>query len=440
MKPNTINKTAVEQQQATNNPSVNGPARLDLSSLCLYKRTPSRDETVKGYLEYVKTIYPNKSNNLGVLMHGQIDQTKALHILKTSGYDVNQAKLRITFPALVRMLESKGRAITHCEKGWSGLFEKYVGQNSMLHTKNEATHFVKVLDGISKGHVQMDFEELSELMMEARSNKFKIPGKVKRLFEESFNGSREIEKMLEGSKKIDDLEILMNKVGVLMVKPRNLDRLREFLHTAKLFEGEIKTMLVSSHKTLKDMQSKFNTLKILNLKSSNAEPIQKFKKLWEKTYGYIEEIQQIVNPYNTKSNQRKSNFNKSKEMLEFFLEEGVQDQKIESLLTLVFDTERLINVAMMYLEDDQMRSESFLNGILDSLKNGKFELKVLVKQVSKKKQYIDLLCELETDWRNEDKIEDNQEALKKLKEMPVKVDCSRINLLEERVRLIARIK
>ena len=50
-----------------------GSQRLDLEKLCKFRG--SETEETKEYLEYVKCIYPNESNNLGVLMHSKVDET-----------------------------------------------------------------------------------------------------------------------------------------------------------------------------------------------------------------------------------------------------------------------------------------------------------------------------------------------------------------------------
>lgn len=413
---------------------------LDLDKFCIFRKKEGQDEEIREYLEYIKKVFPNKSSNLGVLMQGEIDESKALGVLHKTGNDSTKAKFLITFPALTRYMRKEGLGVDFRQTDWPKMFDKYVQLNTMMHFKQESTHFEKVLKGLDAGELQMNFQDLSELIMDARSNKFKVPSKVRKLFEESFNGSREIEKILEGNKKIEDLEILTTKVNKFLVKPQNYSRLQEFLEKAKNFEAEVMEILMSTEKNLKIMQIKMNCLKVLNLKSSSGETIYTFKKLWEKTYSYIENVQQIINPYNTKSNQRKSDFGKAKKILEFFVNNGIQDQKISNLSSLIHDTNRLLSVCTLFLEDEEPGNAHFLLETISKLENGKFDMRNLIGRVRVKEEYYRLYNQLEDQWRNENYTRENQSIIAKLLVMKIQFKRGRILQLQVKVQTVERIQ
>ena len=400
--------------------------RLDLDKLCKFRGSEAED--IKEYLKYVKCIYPNDSNNLGVLMHSKIDETSALRVLHSCGYNVQKAKFLLTFPSLCRQMRNKRWGANLESRKLDSIFQRYVFMNSQLHSKKEATHFTKILEGIDKGKLEMSFEELSEIITEARSNKYKLPSSVRKLFEDAFNGSREIEKVLEGSKKMEDLQLLFDRIKGLLVLPQNFHRLKDFLTKARQFEKEILQIMTATCKNVKDMQSKMNSLKVLCLKSSVGDPIHEFRELWEKTHKYLEDIQHIVNPYNTKSNQRKSDFSKANKMLQFFLKHKIQDQKIDALYELVADTTRVLNVASLFLEDSDPVEDSFLEGTLDFLQKSRFDMKSIIFKVKQRSEFLKELSHLQHNWQDEDKINQNLKRIQKLKKMK---DSDKLGKLEE---------
>ena len=405
-----------------------GSQRLDLEKLCKFRG--SETEETKEYLEYVKCIYPNESNNLGVLMHSKVDETSALRVLHSCGYNVQRAKFLLTFPSLSRQMRRK-RWGANLEGGkLRPIFERYVFMNSQLHSRKEATHFTKILEGVEKGKLDMSFEELSEIITEARSNKYKLPSSVRKLFEDAFNGSREIEKVLEGSKKMEDLQMLFDRVKGFLVLPQNFHRLEDFLSKAKEFEKEVLALMTAPCKNVKDMQSKVNSLKVLCLKSSVGDPIHEFRELWEKTHKYLEDIQQIVNPYNTKSNQRKSDFSKANKMLQFFLKHKIEDQKIDALYGLVADTTRVLNVASLFLEDSKSAEEGFLSETLDFLQKSRFDMKVIVLRVKQRSEFLREVAHLQRNWKEESKIAENLKRVYKLKKMKDSENLSKLKEFE----------
>ena len=395
--------------------STNERGRLDLDKLCKFRG--SKSKKIEEYLNYCRSIYPNESNNLGVLMHSKVDETSALKLLNSSNYDMQKAKFLVTFPTLCRQMRQRNCGADLSAKKLDPIFNRYVFMNSQLHSKKEATHFTKVLQGIETKKLEMTFEELSEIITEARSNKYKLPSSVRKLFEDSFNGSREIEKVLEGSKKMEDIQLLFDRLKGLLVLPQNFYRLKDFLDKARLFEKEVLTLMTSSCKNVKDMHSKINSLKVLSLKSSVGDPIHEFRELWEKTHRYLEDIQQIVNPYNTKSNQRKTDFSKANKMLQFFIKNKIQDPKIDALCCLVGDTSRVLNVVSLFLEDTQPPQSNFLEKTISFLEKSRFDMKGTILKVKQKAEFLKELNYLKENWRNELKISENLKRINKLKKI-----------------------
>lgn len=390
---------------------------MDLDRLCRFRRPPSESRRINEYLEYIRQIHPNRSSNLGVLFHSNVDETAALDLLRRCDFDVNKAKFLVTFPTISRELRMRGYGTDLSDKKLRPIFEKYVVMNSRLHSKNEVTHFEKVVEGIKTGSLDMTFDELSEVMMEARSNKYKVPLNVRKLFEDSYNGSREIEKMLEGSKKMEDLRILHDRLRGLSVRPGNFGLLRDFLERGQRFRQDVVRLMTAEFKSVKEMQSKINSLKVLCLKTSMGDGIHEFKELWDKTRRLLEDIQQIVNPYNTKSNQRKSDFAKTRKTLHFFLSNKIQDPKIDSLCSLVEETSRQINVARLFLEDDRPASASFTSQLVSSLQESKFDMRSYIQRVKQKAEFLDQLHHLRQSWADERGIVDNLKRIQKLKKL-----------------------
>jgi hypothetical protein len=417
-----------------------GAPKIDLDRLCQFQGSKTNSKKVQEYLEYIRTIYPNDSSNLGVLMHSRVDETAALELLQETGYDIPKAKFLVTFPTVCRQMRRQNCGTDLKQENLNPIFEKYVSMNTQLHSKNEATHFTKVLHGIQEGQLKMTFEELSEIIMEARSNKYKVPPAVRKLFEDCFNGSREIEKILEGSKKMEDLQLLFDRLHQLLIPPQNFYRLQEFLEKAKKFEQEVLDLMTGKDKYVKDMQSKVNSLKVLCLKSTVGDPIHEFKELWEKTHRYLEDIQQIVNPYNTKSNQRKSDFNKTKKILKFFLDNKIQDPKIDALSTLVMDTSRNVNVAAMFLEDNRPASQEFLEKMENFFDKSKFDMKIFVQKVKQRAEYLDEIHHIKNNWADEDNIEDNLRRIEKLKQLQDTDHHSQIEQYEKCLLKLQKIK
>jgi hypothetical protein len=405
--------------------------KISLDYLCQFQGACISSKKMNEYLEYIRTIYPNNSSNLGVLMHSKVDETAALELLRKTGYDVDKAKFLITFPTISRQLRIHKCGTNLKHEKLDRVFQRYVQMNTLLHSENEATHFTKILEGIDSGQLKMTFEELSEIITEARSNKYKVPSAVKRLFEDCFHGSRDIEKMLEGSKKMEDLQMLFERLSKLLIPPQNFYRLKEFLEKAKKFEQEILELMTSDSKNVKDMQSKVNSLKVLSLKSTVGDPIHGFKELWEKTHRYLEDIQQIVNPYNTKSNQRKSDFNKTKKILNFFLDNKIQDPKIDALFSLVFDTSRNVNVASLFLNDNRPASAELLNQMITYFEKSKFDMKIMIQKVKQRAEYLDEICHIKSNWKEEDKIAENLSRIEKLKKLPEKDHQNEIDQYEK---------
>ena len=417
-----------------------GAPQIDLDQLCKFQGTRVNSKKVQEYLEYIRSIYPNDSSNLGVLMHSRVDETAALEILKETGYDVAKAKFVITFPTVCRQMR-RGNCGTRLKfENLNPIFEKYVLMNTQLHSKNEATHFTKVLEGIETGKLEMSFDELSEIMMEARSNKYKVPSRVRKLFEDCFNGSREIEKILEGSKKMEDLQLLYDRLRKVLIPPQNFFRLQEFLERARKFEQEVYNLMTGSHKNVKDMQSKINSLKVLCLKTSVGDLIHEFKNLWEKTHRYLEDIQQIVNPYNTKSNQRKSDFNKTKKILKFFLDHKIQDPKIDALSTLVMDTSRNVNVALLFLEDNKPASTAFLEKLEMFFNKSKFDMNQYVEKVKDRAEYLNGIQHIKNNWTDENNIHDNLQRIENLKKLKDKDHQSQIDQYEKCLLKLLKIR
>lgn len=410
-----------------------GVGRLNLNRVCRFQSGRMRDGEVREYLEYVRKIYPNESNNLGVLMHSKVDEGRALEVLHETNYELSKAKFMVTFPSLSRRMRVEKCGAELSNETLDPIFEKYVTLNSQLHSKNEATHFSKVLEGIESGRLDMTFDQLSEVIMEARSNKFKLPGVVRKLFEDSFNGSRDIEKMLEGSKKMDDLQLLFKRLKDLLVPPQNFYRLKEFLEKARGFREEILNLMTGPHRNYKDMQGKINALKMLSLKTTVGDPLHEFKELWEKTHRYLEDIQYIVNPYNTKSNQRKSDFNKASKILSFFIENKIQDPKIEALCTLVTDTQRVLNVATLFLEDCRPADPQFLEDTLGFLNKSKFDMKGIIEKIREKAEYLNELEELKNSWTQHKKISQNLKRIQKLKKFNKTENLNKVYEYESQV-------
>ena len=159
------------------------PSRLNLDKLCQFESSRARSREVEEYLSYVRTIFPNESNNLGVLMHAKIDETAALEVLHQSAYETDTAKFLATFPALARQMRVRKWGADLSSERLAPVFEKYVSMNSRLHLKNEATHFTRVLRGIEAGRLDMSFDQLSEVIMDARSNKYKLPASVRQCWQ-----------------------------------------------------------------------------------------------------------------------------------------------------------------------------------------------------------------------------------------------------------------
>ena len=415
-------------------------SRLALDELCQFRRSEVSRKQIEEYLKYIKTTFPNESNNLGVLMHSRINETAALKLLQQTQYDVSKAKFMATFPTICRQLRIQKHGTDLRKEKLDPIFEKYIVMNTQLHSKNEATHFTKVLTGIESGDLNMSFEELSEIIMEARSNKYKLPSSVRKLFEDSFNGSREIEKMLEGSKKMEDLQLLFDRLKSLLVPPQNFYRLQEFLEKAKKFEQDILNLMTGPSKNVKDMQSKINSLKVLCLKSSVGDPIHEFKELWEKTHRYLEDIQQIVNPYNTKSNQRKSDFSKASKILNFFIDNKIRDSKIEALCVLVTETSRVLNVASLFLEDTQPASEDFLSTTVGFLEKSKFDMKVIIQKVKEKAEFLGELDHLRKNWMDEQLLTENLRRVDRLKEFEGTENLSKIEEFEKCLLNLQKIR
>jgi hypothetical protein len=407
--------------------------RLDVGGLCKFQSKRSGGREVEEYLEYIRKIYPNESNNLGVLMHSKIDETRALEVLHETQYQTSSAQFLVTFPTLCRQMRVRTCGADLGNERLKPIFEKYVTMNSQLHSKNEATHFTQVLSGIDSGKLDMTFDQLSEIIMEARSNKFKLPASVRKLFEDSFNGSRDIEKMLEGSKKMDDLQLLFKRLRGLLVPPQNFYRLKEFLEKARAFQREILELMTGPHRNYRDMQGKMNALKMLSLKTTVGDPLHEFKELWEKTHRYLEDIQYIVNPYNTKSNQRKSDFNKATKILNFFIENKIQDPKIDALCALVSDTQRVVNVASLFLQDMRPAQPEFLKRTLDFLQKSKFDMKGIIEKVKEKADYLDQLDALKRTWKDHTKISQNLKRIEKLKKFDKNESAAKLEEYEANV-------
>ena len=415
------------------------PSRLNLDKLCQFESSRARSREVEEYLSYVRTIFPNESNNLGVLMHAKIDETAALEVLHQSAYETDTAKFLATFPALARQMRVRKWGADLSSERLAPVFEKYVSMNSRLHLKNEATHFTRVLRGIEAGRLDMSFDQLSEVIMDARSNKYKLPASVRKLFEDSFNGSRDIEKMLEGSKKMDDLQLLSQRLGKLLVPPQNFFRLEEFLGKARGFEAEVVELMTGGHRNFKDMQAKMNCLKMLGLKTCAGDPVHEFKELWEKSHRYLEDIQQIVNPYNTKSNQRKSDFLKAEKILNYFILHRVQDPKIDALCELVNETRRIENVARLFLEDARPAHPRFLEKTLGFLEKSRFDMKALVERVREKGEYLEELDLLQKTWSETKKIGPNLKRIQRLKRFKKTENLGKIEELEANVHKLQRV-
>lgn len=417
-----------------------GKPSADLDRLCQFRGSERESERVREYLEYIRHIHPNNSSNLGVLFHSKVDETAALELLHRAGNDVSKAKFLVTFPSLCRQLRVETYGADLAPDKLRPIFEKYVMMNSKLHSKNEVTHFEKVVEGIKTGSLDMSFKELSEVIMEARSNKYKVPFNVRKLFEDSFNGSREIEKMLEGSKKMEDLRILHRRLSGLFVRPRNFGQLEDFLEKGHRFSEEVEQLMTGESKSVKEMQSKMNSLKVLCLKTSMGDPIHQFKELWEKTRRLVDEIQQIVSPYNTKSNQRKSDFAKTRKTLKFFLVNRIQDPKIESLCSLVDETSRQINVARLFLEDDRPASASFIEKLVSSLKESKFDMRSHVQRVEQKAEFLEELHHVRQHWTNENSIADNLKRIQKLKKLRENDSPGQVEHFQESLLRLQKIR
>lgn len=389
-------------------------AQVALDKLCVFKRGKLHSKEIQEFMTYVKKVFPNKSNNLGTLMQNNIDEKKALKILKEVDYDVNKAKFVVTFPCLTQSILKNKDYVEHNPTMFKRVFEKFQKKNSMLHQKQEIIHFKDVLEGIEKDDIDISFQDLSLLIKEAKSNKFKIPLKVKREFEESIYSSRQIEKLIEGSKKIEDVEILMEKTEKVLIKPQNFIRLKEFLDSAKKLETEVEQILTSERRSFKEMQAKINPLKSLNLKCSNNEPIHIFKKLFEKCQSHFSDIQQIINPYNTKSNQKKFDFQKIRTVLDYFNEENVQDPKIAQLSQIIHETLQLLSNCQMFLEDKQPQNLECLEEVIEALENSKFDFKSFLAEVKNKLENVNMLNTLREEWSYLDKTKVNLKIIKKL--------------------------
>ena len=417
-RPNLINPKSGSQKQTSEKKesifSIPYKPKLDLSKLCLFDQSRIASSEMKEFIEYVKKIYPNKSNNLGVLMQRNIDEQKALEILKQTDYDVTKAKFIVTFPVLSKSIFANKDRIGNKPEELNKIFEKFQKKNSMLHQKQEIIHFRDVLDGIDNGDLNISFQDLSFLIKDAKSNKFKVPLKVKRVFEESIHSSRQIEKLIEGNKKLEDLEILMENIKTVVVKPQNYDRLSEFVANAKKIEAEITEIINSKTRVFKDMQNKINPLKALNLKSSNDQPIHIFKKLFEKCQSHFNEIQQIINPYNTKSNHKKFDFNKIQQVLDYFIKENVEDPKINLLSQMIHETLSLLSNCQMFLEDSRPSQIYNIEDIISRLENSRFDFKGYLTKVKGKFKDLATLKSLKETWNDVDKTKANLKKIKRL--------------------------
>lgn len=413
---------------------------LDLNQLCVFDQDKIKKKEIDEFIEYVKKIFPNKSNNLGVLMQSNIDEKKALKILKDVNYDVCKAKFILTFPALAKSFIATDVVVTQNASQLNCFYEKFVNKNSLMYQKQEITHFKEVLDGIDSGVVNISFQELSFLIKDARSNKFKIPLKVKRVFEESILFSRKIEKLIDSCKKIEDLEILMEKVQTVLILPQNFTRLQEFLSSAKELEASITEIIATRPRNFKQMQSKINPLKTLNLKSFSDDPINIFKKLHEKCQSYFNDIQQIINPYTTKSNHKKFDFQKIQQILDFFLEEEIEDPRIVTLSQMIHETHQQLSISEMFLEDTNVKSCEFISSAIEKLQNGKFDFKNFLLKVKNKQENMIMIQSLRQEWFIFDKTKSNLKKITKLLNCEMNQFKNEIKSLQKKIELIEHVK
>lgn len=414
-------------------------ARLNLDTFCTYRVPADPKCSHQDYLAYIRKIHPNGKSNLGVMFQGALDEAKALALLRQSNGNQDTAKFLATFPTLARMLRRRRLQPALGNNSLEGVFSKYVQLNRQEHTRNERTHFQTVLKGIDSGKVGLTFSELSEIIKEAQSNKYKVPVKVRRLFEESYNASREIQDLLDGTKSMGEVEDLLVKVKAFRVLPKNFSRLQEFSTKCKSFESEVVALLEKNDKSLKDLSVLINRLKTLGLSTLEGQAVHRLKALWERANEYLQEIQPLVSPYKTKSSQRKSDYTRAREMLEFFMLNRIKGQKVEELRKLIDSNERMVNTCRLYLNDTIIREEGFSEKIAIRLEDSRFDMSALVARVRLKSEYIKKFKDLKNYWWDENKIEINLKRIAELKKMGLKFRRSKVLEFEDYVQKIREI-
>ena len=437
-----MNKEPTEDDPATPNPTQRRFTwkKLDLDSLCTFRQPIASETSHRDYLAYIRKIYPNGKSNLGVMFQGGIDETRALSVLRQVDYDGDAARFLTTFPTVSRMLRRKAVRPALGMGKLEGVFSKYVRLNRQEHCRNERTHFEAVLKGIDQGQVGLTFGELSDIIKEAQSNKYKVPNKVRRLFEESYNASREIQDLLDGTKSMQEVQDLKIKVKGLRVLPKNYSRLEEFCGKCLGFEFEVVSLLEKSSKGLKDLGLLINRLKTLGLATRQGEAVHRLRALWKRANEYLHEIQPLVSPYKTKSTHRKSDYTKAREMLEFFVMNGILGKKVEELRKLISSNERMVNTCRLYLNDSMVREEGFSEKIALRLEDSRFDMSALVERIRLKSQYIKKFKDLENYWWDHTKIDMNTKNIDKLKKMGLRFRRPQVLLYESYVAKIQRIR
>jgi hypothetical protein len=141
-----------------------------------------------------------------------------------------------------------------------------------------------------------------------------------------------------------------------------------------------------------------------------------------------------------KSNHKKFDFQKIQQILDFFLEEEIEDPRIVTLSQMIHETHQQLSISQMFLEDHHVKSSELISAAIDKLQNGKFDFKNFLLKVKNKQENMLMIKSLRQEWFIFDKTKSNLKKINKLLNSEITQFKNEIISLQNKIELIEHVK